>query len=109
MLASEPRNLLFPLGESTIIKEHIYVPIVNQFLGHGKSIIDTILEIIGKKIGETGKQILVQHLESIDLMTDTLTAKDIPGLIEIIQDTITPIFGSKSAIEIASEVRKLKV
>jgi hypothetical protein len=108
ILATEPRTLLFPLTESIPIKEHSYVPIVNQLLGRGKSIINSILEIIGERLGETGKQILIKHLESIDLMPDELTIKDIPKLIEIIQEIITPIFGTKSTEEISEKIRQLE-
>jgi hypothetical protein len=108
ILATESRTLLFPLTESKMIKEHSYVPLINQFLGRGKSIINSILEIIGNKLGDTGKQILIKHLDSIDIMADELTAKDIPKLIEIIQDIITPIFGVKSAKEITDQVKELE-
>jgi hypothetical protein len=108
LLASEPRTLLFPLSESVIIKSHSYVPLVNQFLGRGKSIINSVLEIIGKKIGETGKQILIKHLDSSDMLPDEITAKDIPQLIQIIQEVMTPIFGEKSANEIANKIKKME-
>jgi hypothetical protein len=108
LLAIEPRTLLFPLSESVMIKEHSYVPIVNQLLGRGKSIINSILDIIGHKIGDTGKQILIKHLDSVDIIPEELTVKDLPKLIEIIQDIITPIFGVKSAEEITEKVKLLK-
>ena len=96
------------MTESILIKEHSYVPIVNQLLGRGKSIINSILDIIGERLGETGKQILIKHLESIDLMPDELTIKDIPKLIEIIQEIITPIFGTKSTDEITNKIKQLE-
>jgi DNA-binding Lrp family transcriptional regulator len=108
ILATEPRTLLFPLTESVLIKEHSYVPIVNQLLGRGKSIINSILEIIGEKLGETGKQILIKHLESIDILPDELTVRDIPKLIEIIEEIITPIFGIKSTEEISARIKQLE-
>lgn len=108
ILAIEPRTLLFPLTESYMIKKHSYVPIVNQLLGRGKSIINSILEIIGSKLGDTGKQILIKHLDSVDIIPDELTVKDIPNLIKIIEDIITPIFGAKSADEITKKVNQLK-
>jgi hypothetical protein len=108
ILAIEPRTLLFPLTESIIIKEHSYVPMVNQLLGRGKSIINAILEIIGNKLGDTGKQIFIKHLDSMDIMADELTVKDIPKLIEIIQVIITPIFGAKSVDEITAKVKQLE-
>jgi hypothetical protein len=108
LLATEPRTLLFPLTESVMIKEHTYIPIVNQLLGRGKSIINSILDIIGEKLGETGKQILIKHLESIDIIPAELTAKDIPKLIEIIQEIISPIFGVDSAKEISDKIIQLE-
>ena len=108
LLASEPRTLLFPLSESVMVKSHSYVPLVNQFLGSGKSIINSVLEIIGKKIGETGKQILIKHLDSSEMLNDEITAKDIPKLIQIIQEVMTPIFGEKSANDIANKIKKME-
>ncbi|WP_455392633.1 hypothetical protein [[Eubacterium] cellulosolvens] len=107
-LTSEPRTLLFPLSESALIKSHSYVPLVNQFLGRGKTIIKAILDIIGKKLGETGKQILIRHLENSEISPEEMTVKDIPKLIQIIQEVITPIFGRKSANEISNKIKKLK-
>jgi hypothetical protein len=108
ILATEPRTLLFPLTESVMIKEHSYVPIVNQLLGRGKSIINSILDIIGEKLGETGKQILIKHLESIDIIPAELTIKDIPKLIEIIKEILTPIFGVDSTKEISNRIKQLE-
>ena len=108
VFASEPRTLLFPLNESVPIKEHSYVPIVNQLLSRGKSIMESVLDIISNKLGDTGKQILIQHLESTDLMADEFTIKDIPKLVEIIQEVITPIFGKKSTTEISNKIKKLE-
>lgn len=106
-LASEPRTLLFPLSESILIKAHSYVPLVNQFLGRGKTVIRAILDIISKKLGETGKQILIKHLEDTELTPEEMTVKDIPKLIPIIQEVLTPIFGDKSANEITNKIKKL--
>jgi len=107
-LTSEPRTLLFPLSESVMIKEHTYVPIVNQFLGKGKSTFDLVLEIIGNKLGDTGKQILIKQLETLEISPDELIAKDIPKIVEIIKEVITPIFGNKSVKEITNEIKKLE-
>jgi len=107
-LASEPRTLLFPLSESIVIKEHTYLPIVNQYLGRGKSIIDSVLEIIGNKLGETGKQILIKHIETSEIPSDDMTLKDISTLIKIVEEVITPIFGTKSANEIITKIKKLQ-
>jgi hypothetical protein len=106
-LSSEPRTLLFPLGESIMIKTHAYLPLVNQFLGRGKSVMRAILEIIGKKLGETGKQILIKNLEISEISPDNLTVEDIPELVKIIQEVISPIFGAKSATEITNKIKKL--
>ncbi len=108
LLAIEPRTLLFPLTEAIMIKEHSYVPIVNQFLGKGKSIMDTILEIIGNKLGETGKHILIKHLENIEISTEDLGASDIPELVKITKEIFTPIFGTKSTNEITNKIKKLE-
>ena len=107
-LASEPRTFLFPLSESIMIKEHTYVPLVNQFLGRGKSIMDSIMEIIGNKLGETGKHILIKHFETSEILAEDLSTKDIPSLIPIIQEVISPIFGIKSAKEITNKIIKLE-
>jgi hypothetical protein len=107
-LSGEPRTLLFPLTESVLVKNHSYVQLVNQFLGRGKSIYDSILEIIGNKLGETGKQMIVKHLENIEIPTEDLTANDVPMLVGIVHDVISPIFGSKSAKEIANKIKKLE-
>jgi hypothetical protein len=83
------------------------VPLVNQLLGRGKSVIDSILEIVGQKLGDTGKHILVQHLEGLDITSDELTVKEIPKLAQIVQNIITPIFGKKSAKEIGETIKKI--
>ena len=73
----------------------------------GKTVIRAILDIISKKLGETGKQILIKHLEDTELSPEEMTVKDIPKLIPIIQEVLTPIFGVKSANEITNKIKKL--
>ena len=107
MLAADIRSLIFPLNDSINHKEHAYVPIINQFLGKEETVISTILEIVGDKLGETGKQILLNQLESLELMPEELTKGDIPKLKSIIQQTFMPVFGKKSVADITKKIEKL--
>ncbi len=108
ILAADPRILSFPLDNSMMIKEHSYVPIVNQFLGKDISVLDSVLQIVGEKLGDTGKQILIKHLESIDIISEKPIIEDIPRLIDSIHEIISPIFGSKSAADVVNKIEQLE-
>jgi hypothetical protein len=104
LLIDDPSILLFPIGETKVIKDHNYSGVTKRDWGIEDEFGDKLSEFISARLSNVGWALVQDKLEGLGLTKDDLSTEDLPSVVGAVREIAVPMLGKRNAEELVKEL-----